>query len=322
MWYRFKKHWFLLGLACVAFAAFQWSDSFEVYTRWVPTRWIVMSVMLLNGLSLETAELVRSLKRPGQVVMAVFWGYFIVAFLGYPASGLLHELHRDFALGLLIISAAPTTLSSSIIWTRMAGGNDAFTLLVTVVSNSVSFLAVPAILLLTVGRFISLNPLDMIGKLVLVVLLPVVVAQLLRQVRFVAGLASRHKTSLSTLAQLLILNMVFVGAVQGILQMGRKGGSLGFFEFAVLAALVTAVHVLAAAACWTAAKILRWDRAERWALVFAGSQKTLPASLYVCAEFFPSFAFAPIPCVMYHVCQLLMDSWLVEIARRRQRPSG
>lgn len=321
IWHQYKKHWFLVTLACLVFAAFQWGESFEVYTSVAPIGWTVMAVMMLNGLSLKTGDLLRSLKRPGQVAMAVFCGYFIVALLGYPASGLLDKFHSDFALGVLIISAMPTTLSSSIIWTRMAGGNDALTLLVTVVSNGLSFLAVPFILLLTVGRFIALNPVDMIGKLVMVVLLPVAVGQALRQIEVIARLASRFKTLLSLLGQILILNMVFVGVVKGVLQMGRQEGSLGFLDFAVLATLVVAVHILAAASCWTVARGLQWDRADRLALVFSGSQKTLPAALYVCAEFFPSFPLGIIPCVMYHACQLLVDSWFVELAKRRNPPS-
>ena len=316
---QFKRHWFLLAVACVVLSAFQWAQLFEVYVRLNPTGGLVMLVMFLNGLTLPTPQFVKSLKRPVQIMIGVGCGYLIVALLGYPASKLLEGFNTDFAVGLLVISAMPTTLSSGIIWTRLAGGNDALALVTTVVSSGISFIAVPAILFITVGKFISLNPAEMIGRLVLVVLLPVVVAQGLRQIKAVSHLASRHKTLLSVIPQILILNVVFTGVVGGVLQMHRRGGHLGFTDFLILAAAAAGVHSLAAAACWMTGKALRWDRADRLSLLFSGSQKTLPASLYICAKFFPAFPFATIPCVMYHVFQLIIDSWLVEIARNREK---
>ncbi len=313
---QLRRHWFLLAVACVVLVSFQWADLFEVYVRSIPVGWVVTFVMFLNGLTLPTPQFLGALKRPAQVIIGVVCGYVIVALLGYPASRCLELFNTDFAVGLLVISAMPTTVSSGVIWTRLAGGNDALTLLTTVASSGISFIAVPSTLFFTVGSFISLKPVEMLGRLVLVVLLPVGVAQGVRQIKRVSRLALQHKTLLSVIPQILILNMVFVGAVGGVLQMGRRSEQLAFKEFLILAVVTAGLHGLAAAACWMAGKGLRWNRADRLSLLFSGSQKTLPASLYICSRFFPSFPFATIPCVMYHVFQLIIDSWLAEMARQ------
>ncbi|MBI3921303.1 MAG: bile acid:sodium symporter, partial [Armatimonadetes bacterium] len=316
-----KRRWFLLALGVVALVGLRWAHTFEVYTG-VDQRWCVLLVMFINGLTLETSRILAAMKRPSRVALGVFFSYFFVAALGYPASRLLSSFQPDFALGILVICAMPTTLASGIIWTRMANGNDAFSLVMTVVGHALCFLVTPTILSLTAGASVRLDPLDMMQKLFMVVVLPVVVAQALRQIPMVGRFGDRNKTRISTCAQILILNIIFVGIVEGALEMNRQGKQLEVSLFASLTALVVAVHTVAAFACYAGAKAFRWEREDRIAVVFNGSQKTLPAALYVCGEFFKGYPLAPIPCVMYHVCQLIIDAWLVEVAKGREKRSN
>ena len=275
--------------------------------------------MLLNGLALDSTQFLRSLKRPLRVLTAVCGGYLIVAALGYFVSILIAPASSDFALGLLVISAMPTTLASAVIWTRLAGGNNAFALVVTIASNMLSFVVAPLILFVTAGSLISLDPFEMVPKLALVVILPVFVGQALSRIGGVSSLLSRHQVVLSVLSRLLTILIVFTAVAAGVMGIGVEDDRLAISALGVLILAVIAVHGLAVVLCWVQGKALGWGRPDRLAFVFTGAQKTLPAALYVCAEFFPTFSFATIPCVSYHVFQLLFDSWLVEIVRSRER---
>lgn len=275
--------------------------------------------MLLNGLALDSTQFLRSLKRPLRVLTAVCGGYLIVAALGYFTSILIAPASSDFALGLLVISAMPTTLASAVIWTRLAGGNDAFALVVTIASNMLSFVVAPLILFVTAGSLISLDPFEMVPKLALVVILPVFVGQAVSRIGGVSSLLSRHQVVLSVLSRLLTILIVFTAVAAGVMGIGVEDDRLAISALGVLILAVIAVHGLAVVLCWVQGKALGWGRSDRLAFVFTGAQKTLPAALYVCAEFFPTFSFATIPCVSYHVFQLLFDSWLVEIVRSRER---
>ena len=312
------RHWFVIVLTAAVAVGLRWPDHFDWLIRWVDPGWNVAAVMFLNGLALDSGQFLRSLKRPLQVLTAVFGGYLIVASLGYFASILLVPTSSDFALGLLVISAMPTTLASAVIWTRLAGGNDAFALVITIASNMLSFLVAPMILFFTVGSLISLDPSEMVPKLALVVILPVVVGQVLSRIGGVSSLLSRHKLVLSVLSRLLTILIVFTAVTAGVMGIGG-GDRLAISALGLLIVAVIAVHGAAVVLCWVQGKALGWGRPDRLAFVFTGAQKTLPAALYVCAEFFPTFSFATIPCVSYHVFQLLFDSWLVELVRRRKR---
>ena len=94
-------------------------------------------------------------------------------------------------------------------------------------------------------------------------------------------------------------------------------GEVSGWELAAVGLVAVVVHAVAAALCWSLGRVLGWNREDRTALLFCGSQKTLPAALYVSSEFLPGFGLVPIPCVLYHVGQLVVDSWLVETIRSK-----
>lgn len=313
-----RQHWFLAALMCVAIVGARFPHPFGNYADTFDTRWAVMLIMFLNGLTLETSRLFDALRRPLIVVVGVLFSFVFAAAFGYPASRLLMAAYPDFSVGLLVVTAMPTTLASGIIWTRMANGNDALSMVITVVGNSISFVLSPLILSITLGTAVALQPVDMMQKLFVVVVFPAAVAQALRRDRRVRERTLRLRLPLSVLAQVVILNIVFVGIVGGMLAMKENGGVMSASALLNVVVVVVAVHLLAVAACWAGGRAVGLNRPDRLSVIFNGSQKTLPAALYVCEEFFPAYAFAPIPCVLYHVCQLVADSWLVEWAKLRE----
>ena len=153
--------------------------------------------MLINGLTLDGRRILDSLRGPGRVLSGVVIGYAVVAVLGFGASRLLLETSQSLALGILVISAMPTTLASSIIWTRMARGNAALALVMVVASNGLGFLLTPLILFLTIGTFMTLSLEEMMGGFALVVLAPLALGQGLRLAGPVVRIVHRQARTLS-----------------------------------------------------------------------------------------------------------------------------
>jgi len=316
---RLKHHWFLVALVLVVIVATSFPHVFDAYAEEFDTRWAVIFIMFLNALTLETSRLLSAIRRPLVAATGVFFSFFFAAAFGYPIARLLLPLSADLAVGLIIISAMPTTLASGTIWTRMANGNDALSMVITVVGNSISFVVSPAILSLALATTVVMEPLEMMQKLFVVVVLPVGVAQVCLRCRAIRERAVQWKAWLSMIAQMMILNIIFVGIVGGVATMKKSSGGMSVTALMAGVLAVVAVHLLAMAGCWAAGRAMHLPRADRLAIMFNGAQKTLPAALYICAEFFPRYPFAPIACVLYHVCQLVVDSWLVEIARLREK---
>lgn len=317
-----SRHWFLLALALAVAIPIYWPQVLRPLHTFADPAWNVAAVMLINGLTLDGRRILNSLRRPGRVLSGVLIGYFVVAVLGFAAAQLVFEDNRGLALGILVITAMPTTLASSIIWTRMARGNAALALVMVVASNGVGFLLAPLILLFTVGTFMTLSLEEMMAGFALVVLTPLALGQGLRLTGSVVRTVDRHAGILSNASRLLILLAVSGAVVSGVTGVKAGSGEISGLELAAVGLVAVAVHASAAALCWSLGRVLGWKREDRTALLFCGSQKTLPAALYVSSEFLPGFGLVPIPCVLYHVGQLVLDSWLVEAIRSKEESTA
>jgi predicted Na+-dependent transporter len=64
---------------------------------------------------------------------------------------------------------------------------------------------------------------------------------------------------------------------------------------------------------------LRMDSGAGTALVFCGSQKTLPNGIYLWERFFSDNLIGALPLAMYHLIQLIADSLLIPFFERRNQ---
>ena len=153
--------------------------------------------------------------------------------------------------------------------------------------------------------------LQIITGLVLLIVVPIVLAQLLRQWRTVGAWATRHKKSLSYFAQFGVLTMVLIGAVSsGEKLLAAEGDSiLTVANVALLVAGVTFVHVTV---LWLGLRLsaaLGFSWPDSIAVAFAGSQKTLMVGAYVATAVGP---LAILPMVAYHAVQLFVDTLIAD----------
>src|SRR5207249_8435623 len=129
----------------------------------------------------------RSLVRPWPALWATVVSY---AFLPAAAWLVGHLLpHIDYQVGLMISASVPCTLASAVIWTRMAGGNEATALLVILLTTCTSWLVTTAWVVLGTGTVVSIDTAAMIRDLLVFLILPVALGQSLRSVPILARTA-------------------------------------------------------------------------------------------------------------------------------------
>jgi sodium/bile acid cotransporter 7 len=286
---------------------------------------VVAGVMFLMAWPLPSRELLRTLRAPWPALVATIINIGVVPLAAYPLAQLGH---RDLGLGLLITAAIPCTLASAAVWTRRAGGNDATAILVTLITNASCFVVAPLWISVLTGRNLhgQLPILPMVGDLLLLVVAPLAAGQFLRFHAAAAAWATRHKWSLAVLAQVGILWMVFVGA----LQCGRQLFGLATHNTATggwdaptpgqlltMIASVTGLHVGSFALGWMVAGRIGFGRADQIAVGIAGSQKTLMIGLQLAITHFGGYTMLPL--VAYHVLQLLIDAVVADHLRQGER---
>jgi sodium/bile acid cotransporter 7 len=257
--------------------------------------------------------------RPFPAIWAAFISYGPLPALAW---GLGHVLPlEDFRVGLMITASVPCTLASAVLWTRMAGGDEASALLSTLLTTGLSWLATTGWLTLTTGSNVQLDTAGMMGSLAVVLVLPVGVGQLARALGSVAGAADRWKTPLSVFSRLLVIIIMFRAAVEVRERLAGDGVSLGVGMLLLTAGVCIGTHLLALYLGIGSGRLLGMERASRIAVAFAGSQKTLPVSLFLFERYFREYPLAVVPMAFYHVGQLVVDTFIADaMARDAKEP--
>ncbi|MEM6468830.1 MAG: bile acid:sodium symporter [Planctomycetota bacterium] len=322
------SNWFLLALVvCYAGGHFA-ADRLRpvVEQAWLRSC-VLVAVMWAMGVTLNASQIVKSVQKPTASLLAIGCNLFLVPVccaisMGWLSASIGGSLGRELAGGLFVAGLVPCTLASASVWTRKAGGDDSVSMICTVVTNVGCLLVVPVGIHLVLAMQTKLSPVAQMEKLAWFVVLPLVIAQLMR--RFGAGpWADRNKSALSKLAQIGILAMVVFGAVAGqsiaangsVESTGAESGQgRGVGWWPILAVIIAAsgVHLFVFAAGWMLARALKRPREEQIAVGIAGSQKTLMVGLQIAID----CGVSVLPMMIYHAGQLIIDTFIVNRWKR------
>lgn len=319
-----QKQWFLLGLTLFITLGLAWgyhstSEEIDRLTSFLsPTR-LTQIVLYLMALSLNSRLLYQSFRYPGPVLLASATNYIFIPLVGMLMMKL--QSGPDFQIGLMIAASTPCTMAAASVWTRKAHGNDAVSLLVTILTNGTCFIVTPFWLTWALGSNVELDTEDMVWRLIYSVLIPVSLGQLTRLITPAARFADRFKTPLGVIAQTCVLFLVFAASCRGGLNIQSAGSAPGLL--AVLWVLVSAIflHLLAMGVAWQSGKMAKFSRRDRTAMLFAGSQKTLPIGVLIATDpsLFgdPNFLgpgqgipFVVFPMLLFHGSQLFIDTFV------------
>jgi sodium/bile acid cotransporter 7 len=305
---RIRDRWFLLALLTLLVAGMGWPSDVGPLIHWLKSDWVVAIVTFVMALTLETSAIWTAIHRPGAAWLGAAMNAGVCPPLGWLASRLLPP---ELAVGVIVATAVPCTLATAAVWTRRAGGNDAVAFLITMITNLACFLVVPGWLWLLSGIRAEVDYRAIVTGLVLLVVVPILLAQLLRQCRPLGRWATRHKRSLSTFAQIGVLTMVLIGAVRCGEKLAAVDGHsiLTPANLAYLIASVAAVHVAVLLLGLQTSRVLRFPWPDAIAVAFAGSQKTLMVGAYVALAVGP---LAILPMVTYHAVQLFVDTLIAD----------
>jgi sodium/bile acid cotransporter 7 len=311
-----RQRWFLLALLGVLVGGMLLWKTAKPLAGYIPRNLVVGAVMFLMALPMETGAMWLAVRRPGPAWLAAAINLGLAPPLGWLAAGFLPE---ELSIGVFIATVVPCTLAAATVWTRRAGGSDAVAILVTMITNLACFLVIPSWLNLfigDVGAFAGIEFGDMVLQLALLVVSPIVVAQLLRQWRPVAQFAIRHKTALGACAQIGILSFVFVGAARcgEELENATNGQALSLGNVSLMIVLVVAIHLALFGTGMAAARGLRMSRPDGIAVGIAGSQKTIMVGLHLALQF---GSLAILPMIAYHAGQLVLDTIIADRLRLR-----
>ncbi|WP_189539757.1 bile acid:sodium symporter family protein [Streptomyces gelaticus] len=271
-------------------------------------------LFFLYGARLSTAEAMDGFKHWRLHLTVLICTFAVFPLLGLVARGLVpYILTPQLHSGFLFLCLVPSTIQSSIAFTSIARGNVPAAICAGSFSSIAGIFLTPLLAAALLGGNGGGFSADVLLRIGVQLLLPFVAGQLLR--RWIGGFITRHRKLLGRVDRGSILLVVYTafseGMVAGIWHQvtpARLGALLG--AEALLLALMLALT-------WYGAKRLGFDRADRIAIQFAGSKKSLAAGLPMASVLFGAQAsLAVLPLMLFHQMQLMVCA---VIAKRRSR---
>ncbi len=308
-----RDQWFLILLMLALSLGYVFAYPLSWLTDIAWLKWLIVGLtMLCMTWPLETKQLVRAGTKPLAPSIAIFLNLVAAPLLAWPLSRFLGS---ELGPGLILAAAVPSTLASSAVWTRRAGGNDSVSMVVTIVTNLLCFVVTPAWVYGLIGISVPQSVLvATIVNLGMFVVFPMVIGQLLRIHRGSATWATNHASRLSIAAQIGILLITLIGSVSMRIRFdGLPANEIGLNHLAATIVLVLFHHL---AILISGIKLGEWTGCpigDRIAIGFGGSQKTLMVGLSTAL----SMGLNIIPIVAYHALQLIVDTLIADRFRKR-----
>lgn len=320
MWASLGRNWFLIALGICFSTGFFAAEPLGFLLTWDYLRGaIVFTVMWATGVTLRADAVRRSVASPIPSALAIGINIIVVPGMSLIVARVLPEwlLPSRLAGGLFIATLVPCTLASAAVWTRKAGGDDSIALLTTVVTNLACVFVVPIGVWIGLGQETEVSAREQMMKLAVLVVVPLVLAQTMRQLGLAAW-ADRNKLRLGAASQIGILAMVGFGAIASAQAVRQYAGAAGGGWVGVPTVIVAgiAIHLTALWLGISVSRGLGTDRHRQIAVGFAGSQKTLMIGLQIAID----CGVSVVPMIAYHLAQLFLDT-LVAQRWRRMTPS-
>ncbi|CAM9372198.1 unnamed protein product [Ectocarpus sp. 12 AP-2014] len=273
----------------------------------------VIVIFIISGLTLKTDDIKEALSKEGR------WGYIygVVAILGitgavgFVAAEIPFDVD-EFSYGLSVFCVVPTTLSSGVTLVMNAGGNDALALLLTVTTNLLGVVTVPFYVkgVVNAGDDASIDPVGLLVKLIISVLVPLVVGKVIREaVPGAKAWVKRFKVRLSLTSSAMLIMVVW----QTLSRAQDNLTSVAFTQILSVIASGIGLHLVYLSINYPICKyILKLKRREFKAVVLMSSQKTLPVSVTVIGFLgdVGQEGLMTIPCIIGHMSQLFIDAYI------------
>ena len=289
------------------------------------SRWGVMLIFFLQGLSLKTGELAAGLGNYRLHTFIQAWIFIFAAVLHLGAGAILQAVgHAGLAQGFYYLALLPTTISSAILFTGAAGGNVPAAIFNTTLANVAGVFWVPAgaLLFFAAGPGLQTALLaDLLMKIAQLILLPLILGQILRpwvrQRNWFLQTAPRFRT----INNGIIIFIVFSTLAQSFLSEAWTG--IAPADLVLLVSLVSLVAAGVHAGVWRSSRWMAGRPAERLAALFCGSQKTLATGAPMAVAIFAgadsiqqvNVGLLLLPLLCYHQIQLYLAAYLVPRVR-------
>lgn len=316
--------WFILSLIGMIVLASQWpgpgvaDGPFSISSI---ANIGISFIFFFYGLKLNRSKLVAGLSNWKLHILVqagtfIIFPLLILAFRPWLDHGDLHILW----LGTFFLAALPSTVSSSVVMVSIAEGNIPAAIFNASISSLMGIFITPVWMsIATEGQQNSVDMSDIIVKLLLQILLPVVLGLLMNPTKL-GKVAGKYNKQLKYFDQLTILAIVYTAFSESFEK--DMFSNLGMVELLVLGVCMLVLFLVVYFLIGYIARLLGFNREDRITATFCGSKKSIIHGTVMAKVIFmnsPMTGILLLPIMLYHALQLIAVSIIAQgMARRKQ----
>lgn len=295
----------------------------------------IVGIFFIAGLNLQTSEIKHALK----AVPSYVFGFLSILAISPCLAFLIIQWNLgpiEFSRGMALFITMPTTTSSGVIMTTEAGGNVALSVLMAVGTNLLGVLTTPFFIAafvrysttITAGAAdtgtgsdpvdidVKIDPLDLLWKLALSILLPLLVGKSLQYFKKVQELVKKYKLKLKLFSSFLLILIPWISISTATPLLKQTEASPIVLMIVVGISLHLILLVFNYSACEIMNRVckLSIQLPERKAVVINASQKTLNTAVAVIAVLplaMGNKGMITVPCIIAHFAQIIIDAFIV-----------
>lgn len=265
-------------------------------------------VFFLYGLKLNPESLKKGLKNYRLHLVIQGATYLVFPLIVWTTLQLLPKIDPDLALGLIYISALPSTVSAAVVLISIAKGNIPAAIFNASISSLLGVLITPFwMIVLADSDSAQLEILPTLYALSLKILLPVFLGMLFH--RWLFPLIQPLLSKLKYVDQLVIMCIVFSSFSNSFTE-----GIFDPYEISTLLLLslgLVGLYGVVFGMLYLIGKARNFPKEDKITLVFCGVQKSLVQGAVMGKVFFPDpavLALVLLPLMIYHIQQLIIGS--------------
>jgi len=286
-----KKNWFFIGLFFIILIAIRFPIIGITIKPYIKT--LIIIGMFLIGLRIDLSSLIISFKNFKAITFCMINLFVAMPILSFILGNIFFKNQPLMYIGIILAGAVATTQASSIIWTDMSNGNPNLALVLMVLSNSAGIFFLPFILLFFLGATIKLPVMDMFMTLSLIIILPVIIAQIIKKI---IKFDYSKTVNASRITNLFIVWMIVLTAL--------SNSNINSKILILVIIVVIIQYLFIAFFSYHGSKLLGLNKKDSIAVMFCSSQKTITVATVIGFSYFEPSTIIYI--LVYHIFQQIM----------------
>ena len=265
----------------------------------------VFLLFFFYGLRLSRREVLAGLGNHRLLIPLTFWVFAAMGLAGW----LLWRGSQPFApatlaIGFLYLGVLPSTVQSATVYTSLAGGNIASSVVAAALVNITGVFVSAPLFSLVAGSHGTAFHGETLVKVLTMLLLPFVAGQVLQG--FTRNWVAGHRRFITIMDRSSIgiaVYVAFSGAVEQDIW-----SQVDMQVWAVLIVACAALLLFGYGGAWLLGGVLRLPRGDRITLLFGGAQKSIAMGAPLATVLFPAAkaGIIMLPLLVYHLAQLVV----------------